>query len=140
MWEKLGLPPDSLREEEQGVLDAVQKLLDAVSHCDTGAYSQLVAEDVSAFEFDVSPYRIDGIDFHLNLMKEKGKRLRPTQVSILTPRVQRFGNIAIASYTRLNTVWDEDGEPEFDNCNETRVFERREGTWVMVHFHRSEGA
>lgn len=128
-----------MRADEQSVIDTVQTLLNVISTGNVEAYARMVADDVSCFEHDAPPYRIDGVEFHLNMMKERKGRSRVTRIDVLAPRVQRFGNIAIATYTVLKTVLDDDDDLSFDTANETRVFERREGDWIMVHFHRSAG-
>jgi ketosteroid isomerase-like protein len=126
-----------MNPEEQSVMDAVERLLAVVARCDAETYRKLVAEDVSSFEFDIAPFRIDTLDFHMHLLKQNAQTGAPApRIDILTPRVQVFGNVAIASYTLLKTV-QVDGKSEFRSCNESRVFEKRDGTWVMVHFHRS---
>ena len=126
-----------MNAEEQSVMDAVERLVSVVARCDADAYRKLVADDVSSFEFDIAPYRIDTLEFHLHLLKQSAQLPTPApRIDILTPRVRVLGNVAIASYTLLKTV-QADGKSVFRSCNESRVFEKREGTWVMVHFHRS---
>jgi len=41
------------------------------------------------------------------------------------------------SYVRLVQRLDADGQPVVARCEETRVWQRMEGRWRHVHFHRS---
>jgi ketosteroid isomerase-like protein len=127
---------------EQELLAIVNRMLDAIQSGDKDTYRSLCSPDLSCFETDVAPYRIDGIDFHLGLIEEmRAKKVFSNLVrfDVLTPRVQVYDDTAIVCYTRLMTYRTESA-PVFKSFNETRVFVRFEDGWKMVHFHRSEGA
>lgn len=122
-------------------METLQTLIQAVYRQDVALYKQLVAPDVSSFESDVAPYRIDTLDFHLNLLTHQGSRRAQgdVRVDILTPRIQIYGDCAIATYTLLVTRASSNGIG-FAATNETRVFIRRGDQWIMVHLHRSPAA
>ena len=130
---------ESTRQE---LLDLTHRILEAIHSGDHDTYKSLCSPDLSCFETDVSPYRIDGIDFHLGLIQEMHDRKiydGLVRFDILTPLVQIYDKTAIVSYTRLMTYRTELA-PIFRSFNETRVFAGFEDGWKMVHFHRSEGA
>jgi len=52
--------------------------------------------------------------------------------------VRLLGNeAAIVSYVRLIQTVDGDGVPNVQRYEETRVWQRQDGEWKHVHFHRS---
>src|SRR5205085_6339084 len=105
-------------------------------------YSEFSSPELTCFETDVAPYRIDGLDFHLGLMgamRETGSFGKLVRFDMLTPHVHLLGDSAVVTYTRLMT-YSTDSGPVFRAFNETRVFARKDGAWKMIHFHRSHAA
>jgi ketosteroid isomerase-like protein len=124
------------------LLDLTHRMLDAIHTGNYEAYQRMCLDDVSCYETDVAPYRIDGLEFHLDLIREMGRHgtyEALIRFDMLTPRVQAHGDTGIVTYTRLMTYMGEAG-PRWSAFNETRVFVREDGVWRMAHFHRSAGA
>jgi hypothetical protein len=132
--------------QEAARLDAVQRellaitwrMLDAIHTGDAVTYGARCTADLSCFE-DVCAYRIDGVEFHLELIRQMALNpaLKPTRFDILTPQIQVYNDqTGIVTYTRLMT-YDEGGKPRWATFNETRVFVRQDDAWKMAHFHRS---
>lgn len=124
---------------ERELLDITHRILAAIHSGDMETYRALSAPDLSCYETDVAPYRIDVLEFHLDLMmamRERGVYNSLTRFDVLTPRVQVYGDTGIVTYTRLMTYFTESG-PAWRAFNETRVFSKIGGQWKMVHFHRS---
>ena len=48
-----------------------------------------------------------------------------------------MGDVAVVSYVRLNQRVGADGAPFTRAYEETRIWQRQEGRWKHVHFHRS---
>jgi ketosteroid isomerase-like protein len=129
-----------MTDEERDALAFVRRMLEAIHGGDAEAYAAMCDEDVSCFETDVAPYRIDTLTFHTQLvgeMKRLGAYSTLVRADLLTPRVQIYGDAAVVTYTRLMT-YAEDGRPHWARFNETRVLVRRTDGWKMVHFHRSD--
>jgi hypothetical protein len=125
---------------ELEILDITRRLLQAIHDGDSEAYRALCAPEVSCFETDVAPYRIDGVDFHLDLiqaMKRQDAYEKLVRFDLLSPRVQLYPGFAVITYTRLMTYQGE-GNPYYKTSNETRVFAKESDGWKMIHFHRSE--
>lgn len=122
---------------QRELIEITWRMLDAIHTGDADTYAALSTEDLSCYE-DVCRYRIDGLDFHLSLIRQMAANpaLRPVRFDIVTPRVQVYGDTGIVTYTRLMT-YDEAGVPRWRTSNETRVFVRRDDAWKMAHFHRS---
>lgn len=125
-----------MSEAETEVLAITEKMLRAMYTADPDVHRRHCAEDMSSFEWYIAPYRIDGLDFHLRLI-ESGGNGEPSQLDMLTPRVQVYGDTAIVNYTLLKTVLPASAPPQFSTINETRVFVKLEGVWKMVHLHKS---
>jgi ketosteroid isomerase-like protein len=133
---------EHMTDEAQELLDLTHRLLDAIHKADLETYRALSAPDLTCYETDVAPYRIDGVDFHIDLMAAmKGQKTYASLVrfDMLTPHVQIYGDSAVVTYTRLMT-YTGDGAPFWRAFNETRVYARLEGAWKMVHFHRSQAS
>jgi calcium/calmodulin-dependent protein kinase (CaM kinase) II len=54
-----------------------------------------------------------------------------------SPRVHLLGDVAVIAYVRLNQRVGPDGAPTTAAFEETRVWQRQDGRWRHVHFHRS---
>lgn len=122
--------------EQQALLAVVWQMLDAIDHHDTQTYEALCVPELTCFEPEICPYRIDGLAFHHSIMTQMQAAAAPTHFEMLTPSVQIYGDAGIVTYTRLRT-YDDGGTPRWHSCNETRVFVRPAGEWRMAHFHRS---
>jgi ketosteroid isomerase-like protein len=123
--------------EDQELLDITTRILTAIHNGDADTYAALCANDLTCFE-DVCPYRIDGIPFHVSLIKQMAEDplQQPVRFDLLTPKVQRYGDSAVVTYTRLLTFNDA-GKPSWRTFNESRVYIRQDDKWLMVHFHRT---
>lgn len=65
---------------------------------------------------------------------QHGKTLEVTMSDV---NVKVTGHVAVISYIRL--VQKHDGQAyKLTKASETRVWEKKNGTWKMIHFHRSD--
>jgi calcium/calmodulin-dependent protein kinase (CaM kinase) II len=137
MYETTLLEDAKLDSVQRELLDVTWKMLDAIHTGDADTYARHTAPELSCYE-DVCPYRIDGLEFHLTMIRQMAQNSanQPARFDMLTPRVQVYGDTGVVTYTRLMT-YDEGGKPRWTTCNETRVFVKRDSRWQMVHFHRS---
>ena len=132
-----------MNDAEQEVLDLTRRLIEAVYRRDLDFYRAHATGDMSAYEWFIAPARIDGLDFHLHLMGAGGMVgvSEEARVDLLAPRVQicgAGGDVAVVTFTLLVTYPAEgSAKPAFYSDNQTRVLVRRDGIWMMVHFHRS---
>lgn len=130
---------------EQELLALTHRLLEAIHAGDVETYRALSLPELTCYETDVAPYRIEGVDFHvdlMNAMKAQGGFANLTRFDMLTPHVQIYADTAIVTYTRLMTYAGV-VPPLFRSFNETRVYVRQQGAsghWRMAHFHRSQAA
>lgn len=122
---------------QRELLSITWTMLEAIHVGDAETYERYTSPELSCFE-DVCDYRIDGLEFHLALIRQMAQNSanRPARFDILSPRIQVYGDTGIITYTRMMT-YDEGGKPRWSTYNESRVYVRFEGLWKMVHFHRT---
>ncbi len=137
MYEKPLEDDARLDPTQRELLNLTWKMLNAIHTGDRATYGSLCLPELSCYE-DVCAYRIDGLEFHLSLIRQMAETaaLQPVRFDMLTPRIQVYGDTGIVTYTRLMT-YDEAGRPRWTTFNETRVFVRSSGDWKLAHFHRS---
>lgn len=122
---------------EQELLSITRQMLMAIHSGDFETYRALCAPGLTAFENDVAPYRIDGVDFHTDLIEAGREQFSHlVRFDMLQPNVQIHRGAAVVTYTRLMTFAG-DVPPMWRMSNETRVFFHFEEGWKMVHFHRT---
>ena len=123
------------------ILALLDRNLQAIWDGDADAFAALCAPDVSFFEWYISTQRIDGVDFHLREIRVHAQALgggadSHIEHEILQPRVQIYNDTAIVTYTLL--VRSVQGAAVTrTQQNETRVYQRFEEGWKLVHCHKS---
>jgi hypothetical protein len=113
-----------------------QELLDSITSADWEAYAALCDPSISAFEPESSGHLVEGLDFH-RFYFDLGAGQGAVTTTMTSPHVRVMGDAAVISYVRLTQRCDADGKPTVSRCEETRVWQRIEGRWQHVHFHRS---
>mgnify|MGYP000911001454 FL=1 len=130
---------------EDELLQVLDRNLRSIWAGDLEAYRATTAEDVTFYEWYISTQRIDGLDFHLRETaanwrsaedrRGSGRRYE-IEHEVLQPKVQRYGDVAIVTYTLLMRYTTADGVRHTEH-NETRVFHRKPEGWKLVHCHKS---
>jgi calcium/calmodulin-dependent protein kinase (CaM kinase) II len=113
-----------------------QRLLDSIARGDWAAYEELCDPTLSAFEPEARGQLVEGLEFHRFYFQLGGKGV-PLQTTMCSPRVRVMGDVAVVAYVRLNQKVGGDGLPVTHCFEETRVWQRQNGQWRHVHFHRS---
>jgi ketosteroid isomerase-like protein len=126
------MPPQETAE----LLALNQQLLDAIAQGDWGTYAELCDPTLTAFEPEALGRLVEGMDFHRFYFKLSGGQVKP-QNSMCDARVRLMGDVAVVAYYRLAQFVDSDGHPGTRGTEETRVWQRQNGRWRHVHFHRS---
>ena len=70
-------------------------------------------------------------------MPDRSETPAEGQTTLAAPKVRVMGDVAVVTYVRLNQRAGADGGPHESAFAETRVWQRRDGRWRHVHFHRS---
>jgi len=126
------------------VHDFLLKHLQGIMTNDIASYHETTAEDLTLYEWWVTPHRLDGLPFHEFMMtanesrgavfgaEEKGQ----TRFDLSNLHIQRYGETAIASYTLLISTALPEGVKVAAH-NESRVMVNLGGAWKVVHVHKS---
>lgn len=125
--------PENAIEE---LLHLNQRLLDSIDQQDWEAYQQLCDPTLTAFEPEAVGHCVAGMAFHHFYFNLEGSG-RPQQSTICSPQVRLMGNVAVVTFIRLKQALGKDDVPRTSAAEETRVWEKRDGVWRHVHFHRS---
>jgi hypothetical protein len=125
--------------ESDDLLRLNQRLLQSIADRDWSTYRELCDPALTAFEPESAGQLVEGLDFHAFYFKLGGGR-SPHNVTMCSPRVRFLGDkkdVAVVMYVRLTQRLDQGGEPASVAMQETRIWERQNGRWRHVHFHRS---
>jgi ketosteroid isomerase-like protein len=120
---------------EKEIWDFLDKHLHSIFNKDVAAYQATTSEDLSLYEWYITPHRQDGLDFHL-FMVEHGGAKGAFHLDLLEPRLQLYGDTAVATYTLMFSTAN-DGNISHKTHNESRVLIKRDGNWQVVHVHKS---
>ena len=119
------------------LLDLTQQLLEAIATDNWEVYHALCDPTLSAFEPEARGQLVEGMEFHrfyFRLTETKTRR----NTTMTTPRVRLLGeDAAVVTYVRLTQYLDASGNPQTSRFEETRIWQRQDGIWRHVHFHRS---
>jgi calcium/calmodulin-dependent protein kinase (CaM kinase) II len=119
------------------VLGLNQRLLEAILAADWATYDSLCSPDLTCFEPEALGHLVEGMAFH-KFYFELGAGSGARNVTMATPHVRLLGDdAAILSYTRLVQRAGPDGVPATKRVEETRVWQRFDRSWKLVHVHRS---
>jgi calcium/calmodulin dependent protein kinase II association protein len=128
------------------VIPFLKKHLQSIQDNDTQAYAETTAEDLTLYEWWITPHRIDGLPFHEFMLTSnaelgtvfgaEGKAKSPTRFDLSNLHIQEYGDTAIASYTLLISTAMPDGVKVAAH-NESRVMIKQDDKWKVVHVHKS---
>lgn len=121
----------------QELLKLSKQLLDSIDHKDWRTYTQLCDEELTAFEPEAQGHLVTGMDFH-KFYFDMNPTGRPRQSTISSPMVSIMGDVGLVTYIRVVQSIDEHGHAWSSSCEETRIWEKQDGEWQHVHFHRSD--
>lgn len=131
---------------DEEIRDFLLRHLMSVQENDTQAYRETTAEELTLYEWWVTPHRIDGLPFHEFMMGSNAQRgtvfgsdaevKAETRFDLANLHIQRYGDTAIASYTLLTSTALPKGVV-VNAHNESRVMVKQQGQWKVVHVHKS---
>lgn len=127
-----------MNNEEAEILDLTHRLLGAIADVDWDAYVDLCAHDLTSYEPEAHQHLVQGMGFHKHFfdMAERSPYTGVT-TTISNPHVRVMGDAAVIAYIRLTQRVGSDGTSTTSATQETRVWEKIDGKWQHVHFHRS---
>ena len=132
---------------DKEVHEFLLKHLQGIMNNDIPVYHETTSEDLTLYEWWVTPQRLDGLPFHefmMNSNAERGAvfgaedkgRKASSRFDLANLLIQRYGDTAIASYTLLISTALPDGVKVAAH-NESRVMVKFNGVWKVVHVHKS---
>ncbi|XP_061763418.1 calcium/calmodulin-dependent protein kinase type II subunit gamma-like isoform X7 [Nerophis ophidion] len=124
---------------KQEIIKITEQLIEAINNGDFEAYTRICDPGLTSFEPEALGNLVEGMDFHKfyfdNLLS---KNKKPVHTTLLNPHVHLIGeDAACVAYIRLTQFVDATGRPRSSQSEETRVWHRRDGKWLNVHFHCS---
>jgi len=114
------------------ILHLTEQLLDAIGNGDWDTYETLCTDDLSCFEPEARGHLVHGLPFH-RFYFEAPDSLPRQHTTLSAPHVRPLGgDAALIAYVRL--IQRDGVTLAFE---ETRIWQRIDGQWRHVHFHRS---
>jgi len=128
------------------IIEFLKKHLQSIQENDMETYNETTAEDLTLYEWWVTPHRVDGLPFHEFMMNSNAERgtvfgaeggeKASTRFDLSNLHIQNYGDTAIASYTLLISTTTPEGV-KVASHNESRVMVKLEDAWKIVHVHKS---
>ncbi|KAG2442071.1 hypothetical protein HYH02_009862 [Chlamydomonas schloesseri] len=126
------------------VLARNQELLTAIAAGNYEKYATMCDPSMTCFEPEAVGHLVEGLDFHKYYFTMPSSAPpapdapKPHVLNTMaSPHVRVVGDsCAIVSYIRL-TQKMVNGAPVTVQAEETRVWEKKNGSWIHVHMHRS---
>jgi len=134
-----GSDPGSIARKTD-IIRVTEQILDAISSGDFEGYTKLCDPNITAFEPEALGNLVEGIEFHRFYFDNFSalSKSKSASVTILNPQVHLLGDDAASiGYIKVTQTLDKQGVPTTSQSEETRIWQRRDGRWVNVHFHRS---
>ncbi|XP_028423489.1 calcium/calmodulin-dependent protein kinase type II subunit gamma isoform X8 [Perca flavescens] len=130
---------EEMKARKQEIIKITEQLIEAINNGDLDAYTRICDPGLTSFEPEALGNLVEGMDFHKfyfeNLLSKNSK---PVHTTLLNPHVHLIGeDAACIAYIRLTQFVDTTGRPRSSQSEETRVWHRRDGKWLNVHFHCS---
>ena len=129
-------------EIEQEIWAFVHQHIQSIFDKDVETYKATTAEELSLYEWFITPHRQDGLDFHLFMIENSWAGTDTEfRYDLWEPRLQLYGTdtaspTAIVSYTFMLSIASEAGI-QHRSHNESRVLIKGSDGWQIVHVHKS---
>jgi calcium/calmodulin-dependent protein kinase (CaM kinase) II len=122
-------------DDSQELMQLTHRLLDSIATADWETYADLCDETLTAYEPEARGHRVAGMPFH-RFYFDAGPGKGGVQNLVVDPHIRLMSDCAVVTYVRLVQRANQQGFVS-DRFEETRVWQRQNGRWQHVHFHRS---
>jgi hypothetical protein len=123
--------------DQATLINLTRCLLESIIAGNWEAYSELCDSSLSCFEPEANGNLVEGMEFHRFYFELDHSNMK-MQTTMVRPHVRLMGDAAVVSYVRVTQVADQTtGEISSKSSEETRIWQRLDGNWKHVHFHRS---
>jgi ketosteroid isomerase-like protein len=119
---------------EQTILDKETKALDFWSAGDPVRFGEGFAEDATYFDDIAASNRVDSLPEIKNYFASLAGKITPHEFTLVDPKVQVYGDIAILTLQYHPTVADTIKGPPW---KATSIYRFQDGDWKVVHAHWS---
>uniref|UniRef100_A0A671KGK7 calcium/calmodulin-dependent protein kinase n=1 Tax=Sinocyclocheilus anshuiensis TaxID=1608454 RepID=A0A671KGK7_9TELE len=129
----------SVMARKQDIIKVTEQLIESINNGDFESYAKICDPGLTSFEPEALGNLVEGHDFHRFYFENAlSKGNKPVHTILLNPHVHLIGeDAACIAYIRLTQYMDGSGIPRTMQSEETRVWHRRDGKWLNIHFHRS---
>jgi len=132
---------DDTRNRKAEIIKLTEMLLGAITSGNYEEYCRLCDPALTCFEPEARGHLVEGMEFHKfyfdNVLSNQNRSINTT---VVNPHVHLLGEDSAAiAYNRLTQFVDKSGQPQTMQCEETRIWQRKDIGWVVVHLHRSGG-
>ncbi|HWL07562.1 MAG TPA: DUF4440 domain-containing protein [Planctomicrobium sp.] len=121
---------------ESELLELSLKLLKAIDAGNWAEYASFCSENITCFEPEANGHLVVGLPFH-KFYFDLPASGTPRLSSAASPDIRVIGDIGIVCYARLVQKLGADGAPITVTADETRIWQKIDGEWKHIHFHRS---
>ncbi|XP_051982506.1 calcium/calmodulin-dependent protein kinase type II delta 2 chain isoform X2 [Xyrauchen texanus] len=127
------------KARKQEIIKVTEQLIESINNGDFEVYAKICDPGLTSFEPEALGNLVEGHDFHRFYFENAlSKGNKPVHTILLNPHVHLIGeDAACIAYIRLTQYMDASGMPRTMQSEETRVWHRRDGKWLNIHFHRS---
>jgi hypothetical protein len=137
--------------DSQEIRDFLLQHIQSIIDNDLEAYHASTSEELTLYEWWVTPHRIDGLPFHDFMMENNAQRgtvfgselddapedsMKTVRFDLANLKIQRYGDFAITSYTLLLSTGLPTGV-QVASHNESRIMVKIDDNWKVVHVHKS---
>ena len=120
---------------EEEVVALERSALDGWAQGDTSGFLDIVADDVTWFDFtEGEQLRVEGLEAVRAYLEPMGEGIPPHTYELVSPKVQVYGDCAVLTF-HWSAV-SPDGTP-LPKWKATSVYHRENGRWRQVHAHWS---
>ena len=120
------------------ILSLNQRLLDFIAAGDWEGYASLCCPSLSCFEAEARGAFVQGLHFH-KIYYDHGDAAEDRRAYMSEPHVRFLagGRVAVLSYVRLVQKFKQGQGHSTVRVEETRVWEKKGASFLLVHFHKS---
>ncbi len=123
--------------DQATLINLTECLLESIVAGNWEAYRELCDPSLTCFEPEARGQLVEGMDFHKFYFELDRHPNRKVQTTLASPQVRIMGDAALVCYVRLTQSLDASGSPITRAVEETRIWQKQNGSWKHVHFHRS---
>ena len=110
--------------------------LDRWGRGDPAGFLQTYAPEITYFDVGTE-HRLDGLAAMADYYRPLRGRINIPRYEMISPRVQRHGDVAVLTYNLRSEAVQPDGRQTTVRWNSTSVYARIGGEWKVIHSHWS---